>query len=67
LHNKLVKNLAVSFCKVGEEEIEKTLLRKGKLPDKDKVIGKATGKGAKSTGSSSAGVCAQQMKKKIFK
>jgi hypothetical protein len=67
LHNKLVKNLGVSFCKVGEEEIEKKLLRKGKLPDKDKVIGKATGKGVKSSGSSSPSVCAQQMKKKIFK
>jgi hypothetical protein len=67
LHNKFVKNLAVSFCKVGDEEIEKKLLKKGKLPDKDKVIGKATWKGAKSSGSSFADVCAQQMKKKIFK
>jgi hypothetical protein len=71
----LVKNLAVCFCKVGEEEIEKNLLKKGKLADKDKVISKATGKGAKSSGpsrvvgngSSSADVCTQQMKKKIFK
>jgi hypothetical protein len=52
---------------VGEEEIEKRLLKKGKLPDKDNVIGKATGKGVKSSGSSSVVVCAQQMKKKIFK
>jgi hypothetical protein len=34
LHNKLVKNLAVSFCKVGVEGIEKKLLKRGKMADK---------------------------------
>jgi hypothetical protein len=67
--------MAVSFCKVGEDGIEKKLLKRGKMVDKDKIIGKPSGKGVKSSepskvagkGSSSADVCAQQMKKKVFK
>jgi hypothetical protein len=75
MNNKLVKNLATSFCKVDDEVIEKKLLKKGRLADKDKVIRKHAGKGPKTIvaskgdgkASSSADVCAQQMKKKIFK
>jgi hypothetical protein len=75
MNNKLVKNLATSFCKVGEEVIEKKLLKRGRLAEKDRVIGKQSGKGTNSADaskaagktSSSADVCAQQMKKKIFK
>jgi hypothetical protein len=75
MHNKLVKNLVVSFCKVGEEVIEKKLLKRGRLADKGKIIGKPPGKGLKCVEaskvlgkkSSSADVCAQQMKKKNFK
>jgi hypothetical protein len=47
MNNKLVKNLATSFCKVDDEVIEKKLLKKGRLADKDKVIGKHAGKGPK--------------------
>jgi hypothetical protein len=42
-HNKFVKNLDVSFCKVGEDGIEKKLLKRGKIADKDKIIGKPSG------------------------
>jgi hypothetical protein len=67
--------LAVSFCKVGEEGVEKKLLKRGRMADKDKVIGKPPRKGSKipeaskvlGKSSSPANVCAQQMKKKIFK
>jgi hypothetical protein len=47
MHNKLVRNLVVSFCKVGEEGIEKKLPKRGRMADKDKVIGKPPRKGSK--------------------
>jgi hypothetical protein len=47
MNNKLVKNLALPFCKVDEEVIEKKLLKRGRLADKDKIIGKQSGKGPK--------------------
>jgi hypothetical protein len=75
MNNKLVKNLATSFCKVDVEVIEKKLLKRGRLAEKDRVIGKQPVKGTKNVdtskvagkASSSADVCAQQMKKKTFK
>ena len=33
LSNKVVKNLAESFCKVKEGELEKRLLKKGRIND----------------------------------
>ena len=76
----VVKNLAVSFCKVSEEGIDKNLLKKGKTGAKGKgsqapststnMEGKkkvtASGQGAKGK-SGAAGASAQQAKKKPSK
>jgi hypothetical protein len=75
MNNKLVKNLASTFCKVDEEVMEKKMMKRGRLAEKDKIIGKQPVKGAKNAdaskvsgkASNSADVCAQQMKKKAFK
>jgi hypothetical protein len=40
MNNKLVKNLASTFCKVDEDVIEKKMMKRGRLAEKDKIIGK---------------------------
>jgi hypothetical protein len=73
LNSKVVKNLAASFCKVKDGDLEKRLLKKGKVND---VAVKAPTKGSTKGGPSSslgfggkkkpgaAGTCGQQAKKK---
>jgi hypothetical protein len=47
INSKVVKNLASSFCKVDEKEIDKRLMKKSKL---DTGINKAPGPSASSLG-----------------
>jgi hypothetical protein len=42
IHNKVVKNLAASFCKVEEEGLEKRLQKKNKLDANKKAPGPVT-------------------------
>jgi hypothetical protein len=46
IHNKVVKNLAASFCKVEEEGLEKRLLKKNKLEASKKAPGATVDTGA---------------------
>jgi hypothetical protein len=77
INTKVVKNLAMSFCKVPEETVEKRILKKCKLPVEENknaepqgVIGSRKNKSAssssqnKTSGQQKAVVFVQQTKKK---